>query len=418
MPTGHDDLVLVTVDCWRTDGPRSMDSFLSRVEHCDRRDAICQAPATRGAFPALLSGLYYPQAYAGYDDVRDDVRTLPEVLSDNGYTTGAVVGSNPFLSAWEDRFEYFWNDDLTFGGSDKSTQRHLSKLETVLDYARVRPRVTAEEVATRAQAWYDRTDPPRFLWMHLMDVHVPFLPGFRRGLREGLLDVFGAHYRFMQDPRSVSASDQHTLERLYWRSMDYLDEQMDAVLSVAPDAELVVTGDHGEEFDHGECGHARLYDECIRVPLFASPGVARGVADEPAVRHLDIPVALLDSQGIEAPASWEVQSARIDPWPAFSLNHSPMFERVYASVRTRTHKVIKTFDEHRPMQRPLSVEGYDLVADPGETTNRHEEGGTFRQLERRLDEFLAREDIRDNVLERPREQSGAVEERLQALGYR
>ena len=418
MTAAYDDIVLVTVDCWRHDAPPAMDSLQASPVDYRRRDAICQAPATRGAFPALLAGQYYPQVYDAYDEVADGVRSLPEVLADRGYATGAVVGSNPFLSAWRDRFDYFWNDDLAFGDGDDGRFEASSKLGTFLDYARMRSRVTASEVADRARAWYESADPPRFLWMHLMDVHVPFLPGLRRGLREGPLSVYGAHYRFMQDPESVSAADRRTLERLYWRSVDYLDEQLPDVLGVDPDATTVVVGDHGEEFDHGKCAHARLYDEVVRVPLFVTPDVADALGDESIVRQLDVPAALLASQGLSVPDSWEVEAPPADPRPAFVLNHSPTFDRVYAGVRTADRKLIRTYDEDRPLERPISTEAYDLAADPGETHDRYGEDPGFEGLERHLDEFLEREEIRTGVLERPSAQPSSVEDRLQALGYK
>jgi hypothetical protein len=112
---GRRDVVLVTIDCWRHDAPARMPVLSELTADYERRDAICQAPATRGAFPALLASEYYPQAYTGFDAVSDDVRSLPKVLSEAGYATCGIVGSNPFLSTWSDDFDRFWNDRMDAG---------------------------------------------------------------------------------------------------------------------------------------------------------------------------------------------------------------------------------------------------------------------------------------------------------------
>ena len=413
-----EDIILITVDCWRDDTVEDMPQLQSLTEDFSRGSAICQAPATRGAFPALLAGQYYPQAYADYDTLKPTVEPLPELLAEEGYTTGAVVGSNPFLTAWEDSFEYFWNDEMDFGtGSDGEgwVGGQLSTLRDALSFASVRSRVPARRVAERAQSWYREQSGPRFLWVHLMDIHVPFLPGFRRGVSEGLLSTYRTHLRFMRDPQGLQESEYDQLERLYRASVSHMDEQLDAIFDIDPDAEKVLVGDHGEEFDHDKFGHARLYEECVRVPLLASPGLAPHLGGGETVRQIDVPAGILSAVGREPPSSWAV-SESTERWPAFMLNHSPQFERVYAGIRTRRYKLLKTFQES--MGPPERIELYDLETDPAERTNRYPTSPESDRLEAQLDAFLSRPDIESGLLERTHEQSAAVEERLKALGYR
>jgi len=417
------DVVLVTVDCWRHDAPARMPTLGALTDGYERRDAICQAPATRGAFPALLASKYYPQAYAGFDAVSDDVRSLPAVLSDAGYATCGIVGSNPFLSTWSDDFDCFWNDgmDAEPDGSElrESVRAGASTLRHALNYVRLRSRVPASAVASRAREWYERESGPRFLWMHLMDVHVPFFPGLRKGLDEGLLDGYRSHLRFMRDPDSLSPAEYETLERFYWRSVERLDEQLSDVLGFLDDDALVVlTGDHGEEFDHGEFGHARPYDECIRVPLLSSPDLSASFGDREVLRHLDVPASIVDAVGQPVPTGWEGSPGReAEPFPAFTLNHSPQFGRTYGSIRTERYKLFRAFDEDT--DEAVATEAYDLESDPGETRDLSDDPPTtVRTLERRLDEFLSRDDIRGKIHEDPRDAPEVVEDRLQALGYK
>lgn len=414
------DIILVTIDCWRDDAYEAMPQLRKRTREFTRGSAICQAPATRGAFPALLAGRYYPQAYTDYDTLRDGIESLPELLAEEGYATGAVVGSNPFLSAWESHFEYFWNDEMDFGAAEDGQgwlSGPRSTIRDAISFATVRSRVTTGEVAARARKWYERQESPRFLWVHLMDVHVPFLPGLRRGLSAGLLDTYRTHLRFKRDPGGLLDSEYDQLENLYWQSVDFLDEQLQAIFEIDDDAAMVVTADHGEEFDHDEYGHARLYDECIRVPLVVSPELTHHLGNGSIIRQLDIPAGILSAVGREPPDDWIAEGPPDgDVWPAFSVNHSPNFERVYAAVRTERYKLIETFEES--MGEPVRTELYDLEADPDERTDRAGDHPEQQSLTETLHAFLARPDVERGILERHRTQSPAVEERLDALGYK
>lgn len=419
------DIVLITIDCWRHDAVERMPNLQAATDDFTRTDAFCQASSTRGAFPALLSGQYYPQVYDGFSTIRPGVRTLPGELAEAGYETAGICGSNPFLSPWGTDFGHFWNDDLDHPGSAaaagnrdamaavRSNLRHLS------NYLRLRSRVPASDVANRARNWYEDSDGPRFLWMHLMDLHVPFLPGLRKGFDEGLVDIYRSHLQFLRDPEAMSEADRRTLERLYWRSVERLDEQVDRVLEFLDDDALVVlVGDHGEEFDHGKHGHARLYDECVRVPLLANDRLAERAADLPSpMRQLDVPATLLDAVDRPVPPSWEGTPAGTgDRWPMFSINHSQQFEEVYAAVRAGRYKLVKTFDETMTEKR---TEGYDLLSDGAEQHDVAGDVEALDELDATLRTFLDREDIRTNLLERPTERgSAAVENRLKALGYK
>lgn len=415
------DVVLITIDCWRNDAADRMPNLQALTKSYEQTSVICQAPATRGAFPALLAGSYYPEVYDGFTDISPDTKSLHEVLSDTGYATGGVIASNPFLSAWKDGFDYFWNggfEDEADGLVEKLRYgRH--QLSQAMNYGLLRSEVPVDDVVDRAESWYEAQSGPRFLWMHLMDLHAPFFPGLGRAAPEGLFDAYLSHLRFMRDPDSVSAADWQTLENLYWRCVDYLDEQLTALFDfIDDDATVVVVGDHGEEFQHDEYGHARLYDECVQVPLFATSNVADSLGGNQPVQQMDVPASILDAIGVDVPDSWTGMPARDrEDDTAFMLNHSPMFGRTYAGIRTPQYKVMKTFDEDTG--DCLATEAYDLMANPGETRNILGETPAVRELEHRLDSFLDQPEIKSGIHEHPSEgTSAAVENRLEALGYR
>jgi arylsulfatase A-like enzyme len=413
------DVVLVTIDCWRYDALQWMPRLRERLDEqaYRRAEAVCAAPATRGAFAAIFAGQYYPQVYEGFDGIRDGITSLPAAFADEGYATGGFVGSNPFLNAWRGEFDGFWNDWLdapTAPGARERVEQGLSRVRNVLNFLRLRGRVTATDVATRARRWYREQSEPRFLWMHLMDPHVPFFPGGKRALSVGPLAVYRAHWRFNRDPDSLTEADRRTLRECYQLSVDYLDAQLDAVLDfLADDAVVVLLGDHGEEFDHGAFGHARLYDETVRVPLLTR-GLP-GIDDGDLLRQIDVGATVLSALGHLFPAGWTGRPHDGTIRDALMLNHSPRFGQTYTGLRTERFKLVRTADAET--EEVVRTEVYDLVDDPSEQHDVADDP-VAADLRDRLDAVLDTEGLTDGIRERPRENTTAVvEDRLRALGY-
>ena len=302
----RNDIVLLTIDCWRYDAPSRMPRLRALVEDYDRAQAVCQAAATNRVFPPILASTYYPKAYQASGALCRDIRSLPEVLSDHGYATAGVIGSNPFLGKWSARFDAFWNDGMN--ATEESTNRsEYTAAHTLWNLLRLRPRVTAEEVASRGRKWFQHTSSPKFLWMHLMDLHGPYHPGLRRGLETGLFDALYSIVRFSRHGQDVSDEVLETVRSLYWECVRKLDERITRVLEFIPeDATVVIVADHGEELHHGSISHARLYDECVRVPLFVKN--APRCMDGQLVRQLDLAPSLLEWSNIPRPNGWEGSS--------------------------------------------------------------------------------------------------------------
>ncbi len=413
------DVVFLTIDCWRHDTPDAMESFQELTGDYLRREAICPAPTTRGVFPAILAGQYYPTVCEGFDGILDGTRPLMELLAEAGYSTGGFVASNPFLTAWKPYFDTFWNDGLADSSRFPAKFGAVSEtLRNATDYARFRGRVTATELSERAEQWYATTAGPKFCWIHLMDVHVPFLPGFRRSVSSGLVKTLRSHYEFSKQHSEIDEGTLATLEILYWECVDLLDKQLESIFDfLADDAAVVVVGDHGEEFNHGKYGHARLYDECVRVPLFVSPVAAEWFSGAEQVRQLDIPATVASNLGLDVPSNWDGVPHGDEGRGCFLLNYSPMLNRAYTGIRTEERKVIKTF--HAETQRHLRTEAYDLAADPDET---NDVAGTVEwqgRLVAELDEFVSNEDIAENMVEDGTDlHDSTVETRLRMLGYK
>jgi arylsulfatase A-like enzyme len=258
-----------------------------------------------------------------------------------------------------------------------------------------------------------------------MGPHEPYLSGLRRGFSEGVVDSYQARRKFARDRDSLTDDQKRTVENLYWHCIHYLDDHVADLLSFVPDDVVVaIMGDHGEEFDHGAYRYARLYDECVRVPLFTKN--LAGVTADIAVRQLDLAPSVLDELGIDAPDAWEGRPATGEPRPSFMLSHSPHLGASYVGKRTPEAKLIRTYEGS--VDESTSAEFFDLGDDPHETENlyrvasRREQVRTF---ERAVGEFVDRDGIREGLqygtsLGREEEHGDevGVEERLKALGYK
>lgn len=412
------DVILITIDCWRYDAIERMGNLREITSDYASTDCICQSASTRGTFAAILAGQYYPSVYESYSTISNETTTIFDVFKKHGYTTGGFVGSNPFLTTWAERCDDSWNDGLQTTGQSSKFEQLSAKSANVFDYLRCKSRVTTTELAERAKRWYETQNAPRFLWIHLMDIHIPFLPGFRSSLDQGLVDTYRSHLNVFRNSDDVPDKHKQTLENLYWRSVDSLDEQISRIFSfIDSSSTVIITGDHGEEFDHDDHGHARLYDECVRVPLLASKDIGDAFNSGEFVRQIDLPAILLDELNWDIPPSWGGTPANTNSENALILNHSQRHEKVYAGIRSQQYKLIKTYDESNNL---LEKEAYYLVHDPEEQKDIYSNDEEVRELEQELDSFVQGFRWRDTLEEsqHEREVNEAVEERLKSLGYK
>lgn len=410
------DIILVTVDCWREDTLPEMPVLQSLTDSWTRSTAITHAAATYGAFPPIHASQYYPQAYDAQGALTR-VTTLPDVLRNQGYSTGGFIASNPNLNRWQGSFDTFWNAGLASDHDTTGSESVISSLarsgRRTLNLARMRDTVSASDLLDQAADWWCSVDGPRFLWMHLMDTHEPYFPTL-----SGVSNPFTAHYHTIQQHRNpineLSESTIRGLKQLYDDCVQYLDSQLQALDQFLDDDPIIVmTGDHGEAFNHGVVGHAQLYDEVITVPYLST-------LDHPSpetVRHLDIPATLLDAVGLPVPDSWEGYQIDGQHRDSFAMNTSPGLGKTFLSLRTESHKLIREYDLGTGSH--TNTEFYSVKEDPDEQELMSAKGDVRNKLSKRMNEFLAKESIDWNALNcRSMEStSPVVEDRLESLGY-
>jgi arylsulfatase A-like enzyme len=374
-------------------------------------ESTTHAPAAPTAFSSLFAGEHHTEAYTPDGGLREDVVTLPEVLSRSGYETGGFVASNPNVERWTDRFDEFWNGGLTdSGGSAWDGAEPLRNAARLLTLSNV---ASTETVTERARSWFESADAPRFLWIHLMNLHEPYLTDFRDIVRVGPVAAYLALYRRSRHHRDVGPTTERRLRALYDACVSSLDRKLAPLLSWLPeDALVVLTGDHGEEFDHGLLAHARLYDEVVRVPIATS----EPLFDTDQIRHVDVPPTIAGAVNTDIPDRWAGAVGGEQDSVAVMTNHVPGMEMTYLGARSATHKYVRT---HNEATGETTEERFDLRTYPDEADPTSGAGAT-ETIEATLNEYLAREEVdfdllRSDLVET--DVSEEVERYLEQLGY-
>jgi arylsulfatase A-like enzyme len=478
------DLVLVTVDSLRADhvgafGYRrpttpTIDG-LARGGH-RFENAFAHACSTRPSFPSILTSSY-PLMYGGFKRLSSERTLVSEALADAGYTS-AGFHSNLFLSAdfgydrgWETYFDSKTDPSPTArlrqavkdhldheGRLFQFLARAFSTAERQAGVNVGAAYVVADDITDRALEWARSRaarDGSRFLWVHYMDVHHPYVPPaeHQRQFRDdpiGERDAVQLRRKMVENPDDLTSEEHDALVDLYDAEIRFADAEIDRLLrgvreAWGDDPLAVVTADHGEAFgEHGPYSHPNdFYDEMQHVPLVVSPpGVDADARSDGSAVHdelvglMDVAPTLVDYGGGDVPENFHGYSLRAlvegGEWPRTDVvgDHEGGGERTVA-VRTHDRKYIRTeptgeatessvvaASDRRSVGEGVREELYDLAVDPGETDNvadeRPEERETFREtVETHLRAVEATRTDVDAV-----EMDEAVKSRLEDLGYR
>ncbi|WP_436344704.1 sulfatase [Natronorubrum sp. FCH18a] len=401
-----DDILFVTVDSLRADHvgwhdyardtTPNLDDLADRGHTCT--NAFAHACSTRPSFPSILTSSY-ALMYGGYERISEDRTLLSEAFDDAGYRT-AGFHSNLYLSAdfgYDRGFDEFYDSKTDPSATARLRQFVKDQLdsdgllyqtlaqafETAEQTAGVNvgsAYVSADEITDRALEWANSVegDGPRFMWVHYMDVHHPYVPPERhqRAFRDepiGDRRAIKLRRKMIESPDEVTRDELEDIVDLYDAEIRFTDEQIGRLVETVRDswdgATVTVTADHGEEFlDHGQFSHyATFYDEVLHVPLLYDDGSGDGGEHDDLVGLLDVAPTLVDGAGLEQPPTFRGESLHAlfdgDGWSREHVvgdwENTNSGERRF-SYRDREWKYIRTGD---------GEELYDLTADPDEREN-------------------------------------------------
>jgi arylsulfatase A-like enzyme len=462
----HRNVLLVTLDTTRADhfGCYGYDRETSPAIDTVAADAVLFSraysvvPLTSPSHVSIMTGLH-PLSHGVYrnsQSVPKELVTLAELLKKHGYATAAFVSAIVLSgrAGIDDGFDVY-SDVLAHAGEPPDDPRRRMR--------------SADQTVNAALGWLSQHREKKFfLWLHLYEPHLPYLPpdaygrkfdpdyiAYKKRTEERLRPGPGPEPRegpplphpqtrpMMRFPRAVEPAIVASMKNAYDGEIAFADAQLSRVLGFLRKHELydgtivVVMGDHGEilyekrqYFGH----HKFMYEGALRIPLVCRiPGVDARRIDQ-RITNVDILPTLLGALGIATPPGtdgisfWPLlrgggkvarrpyeivvsHSRRSGPGPA----PEPEIEGVFdpTGVLKDRWKLLMT---RRGMEPGTALELYDLGADPDEQRNLYDpesESPIARELRAYLESRLetARERIRHEVLD------PETEERLRSLGY-
>ncbi|MFQ6104392.1 MAG: sulfatase, partial [Candidatus Glassbacteria bacterium] len=262
-------------------------------------DVTSQSSWTKTSVASLMTS-QYPSNHGvlAKEDILDsDIPILSSLLRESGILTAAFVG-NPWIYptfGFDRGFSYYFNDFYQL--------RRVFFLDKMYrrEWLRRAPYPDGAKLLNFARQWIeDNRGHPFFVYLHIMDVHDPYippppfdrmyLPAEYKQLKRDDLKAKELEFR-----KSESPSDSTHLplvEALYDGGVSYTDSILGEFLDFLDDAGLkdssliIITSDHGEEFlEHNGTTHGKtLYEEVLKIPLIMSfPGIPSGgiIVDEP-----------------------------------------------------------------------------------------------------------------------------------------
>ncbi len=384
------------------------------------RHAYAPAPWTPPSHASLFTGLL--PAHHGLTQregeeggrVRPGIPLLAETLAAAGYDTvgftcNACISTTTGLDRGFRRMHGLYLGEPDKGSSEKAR------------------RAVAGWLASR-RAEPAGKDRPLFLFLNLMDAHIPRTPSAEA---LGAVRAPGMQDADLQRAASITERDVfvHSLgiRRLdgptlaaagtvYDAACRDLDASTGAILDLLQaegllqGALVAITADHGEALgEHGEMGHRMsVYDPLLHIPLVVrwAGHLDGGRSEEGQVRLQDLYPTVLEAAGVAAPAGNGRDAASLlrsplDPRPAVAAFHhtrvSPahlhvllpgapdgvlgLFGLTYLAAQDPVgtpgaRKYIRILREENPGNASVEREElYDLAADPGETRNLLAPGG-------------------------------------------
>ena len=399
--TDANKVLLITIDTLRAD---HLGCYGSKGAQTPAIDALAKrgvlfeksfshVPITLPSHTSILTGML-PCAHGVHDngtyEAGDDLRTLPEILKEKGYATGAVIGSF-VLDAQFGLDQGFDSFDDEFIATRKQRERLFAERQ-------------AEEVATLGMRWIDaHAEESFFLWLHFFDPHMAYDPP----------EPFRSRFRHDLHAGEIAYTD-------YWigKVLDHLRSVDDGRgRALAERTITLLTSDHGEaRGEHLEETHSFfIYQSTMHVPLIIEcPGMTPGRSEGLAC-GIDLAPTILELLGIDA----EPQIAGRSLVPAMKGAHRPRlcymetempFTRGWAPLKGLTNGRWKYIDAPRP-------ELYDLDSDPAETENLIESRGAIAARLREALEALVASSAPDDGTSRLRDTTAEERKMLEALGY-
>ena len=394
------NVVVITIDTLRADHLGCYGDKQIRTPNIDAlagdsvrfERAYTPVPVTLPAHAAVFTG-GYPTLNGVHDfsgnKLSPSQATMATVLQQQGYVTGAVIGS----AVLDSRFGLNHGFDFYYDHFDFNRLQE-SNLEEMKRPGNLVADISLDWLGKNAQRKF-------FLWMHLYDPHYPYRP-------------------------PAPYSEQYN-NRLYDGEIAFADAQVGRLITFLKTKGLyrntliVLAGDHGESLgEHGEKSHGFfIYNATLHVPLIIHlPGAAAAKTASDLVSLTDLMPTVLDELKIEVLPQLQGRSLlplmtnrKVEASPGlYAETFLPRLHFNWSELRSVETEKYHLIEAPKP-------ELYDLDMDPGETRNLYpEKKAVAAELQARLSRLI-RQYSADQELAEKTGLDPALMERLKSLGY-
>lgn len=291
----------------------------------DFNQCIAHSNWTRSSTASMITAQnLLSHGVAGNKVIPEDIPTIPELLTEQGYQTGCISrnanGSMGFDRGF-DKFEWI----------SSSTILDAVPIQTLLRYAfnirrhsagftpNTAKHATPFLINDMAKRWIDRfqrKENPYFLYLHYNEPHRPYYPplSYIDRFTDGLdmttqeaadfsMKVHKNLYEYIANGCQFTDDEWRALIAMYDAEIAYTDECVKSLFDYVQERDdetiFVVTADHGELFgEKGLLSHKILLDDAlVHVPL-----VVHGIDDishqtNELVQHSDLMRTFIEISG-------------------------------------------------------------------------------------------------------------------------
>lgn len=301
------NLILVTMDALRYDHvtPEITPNLVEiSKDGVFFKFALAGGGTTKSSMPCIIAANF----------TYDPDGNLSVVLKKNGYSTGCLH-SNLLMNDFAPGFGTFI--DLKKPIASPKTKRKIRRVlghKTIKMIKKIRRAVSsedsyipyerAERLVERSLEWLKGCEEPYFLWVHLMEPHVPYYPPENDlGLsHKELMRLNDQLLEAAWRKATLTEEEVETLKRLYRLEVTYMDGWVGEFYRRADKNNVIIfTADHGDEHgEHGDFSHrGKIVPELLHVPLIiVGDGIKKGAVVEKDVSHLDLAPTMLDMAGL------------------------------------------------------------------------------------------------------------------------
>ena len=341
----------------------------------------CPHVPTTGAYASMLTGLdvFSTQVVAlrHKGGLRSEVKTLAEILHDEGYDTTCIgFSGNPSSRGFDNYLDY----KTSWGSWEEGRSPKAQSLN---------------EVAIPELERMASQDQPFFLFLRHMDPHSPYLPPapYERMFYHG--DECDPNNKSMEPVMTFKPfcdyfatwmppgiTDKDYVIAQYDGAVAYMDACIQSIfnaleaMGIEDETIVVLNGDHGETLYDHECwfDHHGIYDVTLHVPLIIRyPGnIPAGQRVPGFNQHKDLVPTILELAEIDAGINFDGRSLI----PMINSEVTSHESEIYLTEctwmrkhgwRTPEWKLIRALEPDFHFKPP--VELYNLIHDPDENDN-------------------------------------------------